>query len=757
MTAAIDDGERSVTLERESDGAFLHQAWGAIAAVDEYRPDIEAYKPDPANDRAASLRRALEGAAPPVMTISAIAYDGMRESIELSAYETRAYLEADLSTRETFKRTMIRESRARLAIDAARRIREGQFTLDALVRSETPLAARAEAALREFDAIAETAIKRLREGDVDGSLEKAEVRDETAFALRESFVETNPIALAERQTLREDFSDSWNTPAGASTSDSFNAFFDREWKTAGQPAAMQLQLNDVWDSLSKCQYAFSHDPIGKECILLIRDFVVGRGVQVRAKDTKVQAVLEAFDDANDMANRLEAWAIELSRDGELFTRLLKQPVPKSLRISDDDPGLRVRSLPPGTIWEIVHDPEDIEAIERYVQRYMSPSQTFVPRGGIPQKWIERDLPADELIHLKVNVDSQTMRGRSDLFAALGYLKMLRDLGPTIVAKEQALAAYYLDVAVKGNKTAVQAFMNDGLPKGRPNPGSAYVHNDAVTITTLDSGKRGGGANGGENPAFIMLVTLVAIACGLSKDYLGVTTRGSRATALVATEPVAMRLEQRQNVLERLLRKIYRWVIRTAKSMGLIPAGADETFSIKFPEIQRDEVEQRIKQLALGESMGWWSKEYAATHAAQEMGDSGFDFDAQQEKLTAELEDDAHPGKWLMASQYGSVVKGDTAQMGTPFAEPDFSGADDPNAAPAEDGRNPVTDPQPPSSRSPHAKQIGTRLAQSRTGSERTSPSSRSGGAAIRRADRTAGRRGVREGALRFESPTIIVY
>ncbi len=647
-------------------------ATGKFIMADAYLPHVEAYAPEAKNDRHQQLRAALNSDRPPTLTLSTIAYDGQRERVDLSSPQAKLYLESGLPERRRLAMGLIREQRWNVARKAAEAIRSGKVDL---VENLPPYE---QACLREFDAIETRRKKTIREG-------------KTTF----------PVV----ECIREDFwnglgGDNENTvPGGPGT----QGYLDQEFLNYSGPLGQQLLLNDVWDQAAKCFWAWHHDPVAQEACNIIRNFVVARGVTIDAADQRVQALIDAFDHRMGMRDRLKTWTVGLSRDGELFIRIFKP----------GDGTVRVRSLDPSTIWEIVTDAEDIESVYYYAQRYQTRTQLYAPPDGSDaQHWVERDLTADEVIHIKVNVAESEVRGRSDLFSVLPYLKMLRDLFATVVLKEQAQAAYQYDFTVNGSSADVNNFVATGLPTGKPQPGSFFAHNQAVAVKMLESGKSTATANGS---SWEGLLTMIAIGIGVAKDYLGVTSRGSRATALVATEPSAMRFEERQDTIGTALDRLYREVIDEARRFGKLDGVEDFSFTITFPSIEKSDAADQIDLINTGVGMGYLSHETAAGLYYAEMDMDDGDYEAEQLLIAAEMEREHPP---LILAKYATIPMGD-ASTGALGAEPDDPPA---NAdAPIAPGMPPKGGDAPGKPRSGGAQGADTR-----------SPSSDGGASAIRR-------------------------
>ena len=559
------------------------------ATPSRYSPDAEAFG-SPSQNPIRGAEQAFRGFERAVresraaLKISAIGYDGQREIIDLSAAEAKAYIEAATADdRRKYRFAKIRAARAKIAADAAVKLREGRA-----LRSLTP---REEACLREFGAI------------------------------------------DERDLLREDWSIPWNNAQATSV-----PYTDQEWLPYGQgPLGTQLYLADMWEMLAKAWWAWTHDPLAKQGVNIVTTFVLAGGIELHCDDENVQRIVDAFWERETMDLRTRTWLTDLSRDGELFGRI----------VPDGTGRCRVRSLDPTTIWEIITDAEDIEHVYAYAQRYMTRTQLLSIDGVESQVYIERELAPDEVVHVKINATSSDVRGRSDLFAILGYLKRLRDYFDAEVIKAQAAAAYHRDVVIDGSADDVNAFAAAEALKGEPQPGETWYHNKAVEISMVQGGARTPAANGS---VYAGLVNLIAVGLGISKEYLGVTEHASLASAEVSTDPAFQTFEVRQQLFRDFLKRIIGRVIDEAAKFSLIPPDASRNVQIIFRGIRQDDKDKKITRLAIGEGMGWWSKQTAATAAAPEADIDDYNFDDEQDQIA--LEHDA-----VIMAAYAQVPKG----------------------------------------------------------------------------------------------------
>lgn len=405
----------------------------------------------------------------------------------------------------------------------------------------------------------------------------------------------------------------------------------------GGPFNKQLYLADYLRMNSLCYFAYNHDPLARRVIHVYRDFVLGRGYKIECDDEKAAAAWEAFEIANDLPELLDSACRELSLYGE--TMLWKLPKGQSKITYNLAPGQeppkskipRVRLIDPSCIWEIVTFPEDITRVLYY--QWVSPTQYQIYTGQDGNNWVPnfkfifRQLPPEEVNHYKINTVTGEKRGRSDLFPILGYLKRLRDAVEYSIVGMMKASAYCLDTTIKGNQGDIDQYIMAQNALGEiPPAGAEFVHTEAVERQYLSNSATA--KSSGSSTAFDWCLSMIAAGTGIPVNYFGSHLGGatSRASALVATEPVAKLFEQRQEVLRGMIDDLWNHVI-----------GEEVEYSLIFPEIVTQDKSEKIKDLALCNSQKWLSKQTCAEIAAKELGISSFDFDDEMKRIKEEAD------------------------------------------------------------------------------------------------------------------------
>lgn len=412
----------------------------------------------------------------------------------------------------------------------------------------------------------------------------------------------------------------------------------------GGPFSKQLYYYDYIRMHNLAFYAYHHDPMARAIVQIIRDFTLGRGFRVDCDNPTALAIWRAFEEVNDIQTMFGNIADELSIYGEEMIWWLPNratAIAYQVRPGQEPTrGLipRVRMIDPSSVWEVVTYPEDITRVLYY--QVVAPTQWQMYTGtdkGQPvsgSKFIYQQIPADQVQHFKINSVSNEKRGRSDLFPVLGYLKRLRDSVNYQLIALQKQAAWSIDTSIEGSSEDIAQYITDLQGQGSiANAGSEFVHSSKVARTYLSNSA----GKGGQQEIFEWCMSMIAAGTGIPVQYFGTHLSGAqtRASALVATEPVAKRFQMRQGVYERMVQGM-------AKKLFAQFGIHNVQVEVTFPELIVQDRTAKLKDLALGEMQGWWSKERAAHIAAKEMSISEYDYQKEQKDMALETPTAVNP-------------------------------------------------------------------------------------------------------------------
>lgn len=388
----------------------------------------------------------------------------------------------------------------------------------------------------------------------------------------------------------------------------------------GTPFFKQMYLNDYWSMHSKCFWYKNYSGIAKLIVEMTRNFVLGKGFNVQFDDEKAEDVWRRYEEDSNIQEEVRNWCDELTAFGENMLKKTFNKVPGGSRFI-------YKSFDPSTVWEIVTDPEDISDIKYYHQQYNTQYQLYGTKDAPISRYIINQLVPESVIHTRINVTSYEKRGRSDLLGALLYFKYYEDYIQAKLSRAKNEAAFIWDVSIDGSDEDVQAYINNTQDITDVPPGSENVHNKAITRTPLSP--KFGKAGGDEIAQDIL--SYVAMSVSIPVNYFGTygTSGNTKAGALVATEPVAKKMIERQDKIEKLLRRI---VIAVLTDAGLDPK---TKFEINFPEILEEDRSAKIQDLVIAKQENVISHETLSNIVAKELKISTYDYDEEQKKIVKE--------------------------------------------------------------------------------------------------------------------------
>jgi hypothetical protein len=623
------DAEARAEQATGLDKSFLRTKLGPM-----YEPFVEAYAVDPANDlRSQFIREAKSGKA--TLEAHMLTQSGIRMPLRMNESATKAFATAkDIEERGRFIAGPIREQARNMAREALKKLHESGDI--------SAISPRAEWLLREAGAVYDEQYE-----DHGRIRNRVRIREDIG-----NLPALNPGPGGWPGL----YGDAAFSPPGGILNDVYLAY---------GPSQQQLYLSDQWDMIAKAFWSWHHHPTAKQGIDILVEFVLGRGVVIICEDTDiVEPALKKFWTDNGMDRRLNVLAQDFFRDGETFVR----------PIGVGDGRTRVRTCEPSTMWEIVTDWLDIEDVFYYRQQFQTRTQLYAPPGSRPgQGYVLRDFTPDEIIHAKINVAASEVRGRSDLFPALGWLKLLSDYFTTVVVSQQTAAAQAFDISVAGGLADIQAAMTNFTIPSVNNPGSANFHSDNITVETIGSDKAGGGS-AAAGSTYAGLMTMAAQGMGAPRQYLGVEGQSaSRTTSLTATEPIAKKLQTRQDILRDIVVRVIKSALQEMDRFGLLDGAKSLAFEVEFPEIVSSDTPVKLEALRMGESMDYISKRTAAEAYAAELDMRRYDFDQEQKKIQDErkaaIAAGTHP---TIAAKYAQAEKG-------PLLPPKETDPDDPDS------------------------------------------------------------------------------
>lgn len=423
----------------------------------------------------------------------------------------------------------------------------------------------------------------------------------------------------------------------------------------------QLYSYDTLLMHARAFEAWNHNPAAKRAVNLLAQYTLSRRVKASSKKDAVLDAWGKFERRWQVySNMSKFWIRERLIFGELFLHL---PT--------------MRTLDPSSIWEIVTDLEDMSRVYYYQQMYSTAYQMYpgiavpgVPGSGQTKavEYVIRQIPWDQVLHVKGECVSNEKRGRSILFPILGWLKRIKDLYNAEVIGAWMRACFIWDDTIDGGPADIAAHLS--AYSQMPLAGTMFAHNKAIERKVLAPQTASSGAGAGATVANEILA-FIATSVGIPKEHFNLVAQGggTRANALVSSEPFTKVIEELQAEFEDLLKKL--------AAIACAEAGVDyEDGDIEFifPSVTKDTTTETVTNIAKGQQFGWWSQETAAAMGAAELNITGYDYDEEQATIKEEKEQALMDAATTLPPRDGQL--GPTSGGGEPQAQqPGAQGSD----------------------------------------------------------------------------------
>jgi len=334
---------------------------------------------------------------------------------------------------------------------------------------------------------------------------------------------------------------------------------DRYWRnvTDGQPQA--CPWHEVRTTLEKVATLARTNPLAARLVAMTTDFVIGAGARLEGPPW-AHAFWE--DPLNRIAGRVYRWCDELSRSGELFLVLSRNPVSRMSY---------VREVPALLIDHIETDPDDLERELRYHQL------TADPEG----RWwagVAGDDDADQvMLHYAINRGAGDVRGLSDLAQIAVWLDRYTMWLEDRVRINRYKGAYLWHVKVEGALPG-QLEARRAQYSRIPSPGSIIVTDGNETWHAVQPhiGADDVQADGKA------LRLMIAAGAGVPLHYLAEGESANRSTAREMGIATLRHFAHRQLVFRQIVEDVVRQAARRAG-----PPDMDVTVTFESVLAERD--------------------------------------------------------------------------------------------------------------------------------------------------------------------------
>jgi hypothetical protein len=313
---------------------------------------------------------------------------------------------------------------------------------------------------------------------------------------------------------------------------------DRGWRPLAEPAGALRRWPEVRATLERAAETCRTNPLAARLVGMTTDFVVGSGATVAtAAGGPPEPFVSDFwaHPLNHLDLRVYRWGDELTRAGELFLALCRNPA---------DGMSYVREIPAAQIDGIDTDPDDLEHELRYHQLTGDIDGTW---------WPGREGGGDQiLLHYAINRPVGEVRGISDLAAVLPWLERYDLWLEDRVRINRYKGAYLWHVKVEGALPG-QLEAKRAQYARIPSPGSLIVTDGHETWTAVQPQI---GADDVEADGKAIRL-MIAAGAGVPLHFLAEGESATRATAREMGTATFRHFSHRQHVFAALVEDVIR--------------------------------------------------------------------------------------------------------------------------------------------------------------------------------------------------------
>lgn len=370
-----------------------------------------------------------------------------------------------------------------------------------------------------------------------------------------------------------------------------------------------------------CFKLYDQNGFARRILEMDKDFVIGDGLKYKAKDPKVQAVLDGFwnDSVNDMDLKLPSKVLELGLYGEQCYPVF---------VNDVDGHVRLGYLDPSLISKIEKNPENAE---EDIAVWVKSISTIKKRK---YKIIQEDRNSKsktygylmgETFFFAINKVTTASRGRSDLLTLADWIDGYERFLFNRLERSHLMNVFLWDVTVDGADEKV--LRKEAKKTSLPKPGSIRWHNEKTKWEAIVPKLEASDAS--EEAKLFRSHTLAQ--AGYPPHFFGGGEGITRATALEMGTSVFKRLKSRQHYVKYMISKIFRFVIDQAILAGTLDAKVNKSFSLFFPKLSEKDIVglasailQFTQSLVVAVDSEFISKETAQTAYAFLLSQAGID-------------------------------------------------------------------------------------------------------------------------------------
>lgn len=374
-----------------------------------------------------------------------------------------------------------------------------------------------------------------------------------------------------------------------------------EWLLVGDSRGVLTETERA-DARTRARKAVVENPHARNLLRMLEVYVVGPGLMLEAKPVAAGGDEAGAREADRLWGRFLAenrryfsyreFARRAWRDGECFLRVYSTPAwPPTVRFVDPEAIGATVEHPQSQ--GILTEPQDVETPIAYLR--------VDPQSGE----LAEAIPAEEIIHTKVGVDSNQKRGVTVFAPVLEALESFDRWMETELVARKLQASIVLWRKVQGSPSQVagvadgaQFGSDGGVRRERYRAGTILTTSAGTELQYLQPNTNFGDAV----PLGRMLLLCAAAGAGLPEFMLtSDASNGNFASTMVAEGPAVKLFESEQEFFAAELGRVWRWVMGEGVRLGLLPEGILERVEAvwTFPKlVARDRPRERLADARL---------------------------------------------------------------------------------------------------------------------------------------------------------------
>ncbi|MFZ0545603.1 MAG: hypothetical protein WAM60_09195 [Candidatus Promineifilaceae bacterium] len=354
------------------------------------------------------------------------------------------------------------------------------------------------------------------------------------------------------------------------------------WVPLGRTGPNDLDYSERIQLYQDALEATRKNPLAKTIVDITTDFVLGDGIQISSQNVRMERFIGRFwhHRQNQVDQRLQSLADELSRAGDIFVLLFRNP-------QDGMSYLRFVTKEQIRFIETAENDWETELAYHQVGEMFGGS---IPAGDAPTVWLSPNHPNSAeaeavMLHYAINRPVGAAFGQGDLDTIipwlLRYSRMLEDR----VRAHWATRAFLWFVRVPSHKVEAKREQYSSPP----DPGSIVVHDEAESWDVKSPTLRASDAQHD-----LKAVRHMIDAAGYPPHWRGEAGDANLATATAMQIRPERHLRRRQNYLVFILQDILYHAFVRAHQLGKAGRGSlpeqnyRELFTVSVADVSRSD-------------------------------------------------------------------------------------------------------------------------------------------------------------------------